>query len=144
MEWNRAGKTLAAILASRIIEAKLTVIVTVNSTLEGWQAEIKNAFPDSQVFLKKIPENLGSLSSSAYLVLNYEAFQQEESEGHVQWLLDHHKIDFVILDEIHNAKRRGQLETKRRNLLRYLLSIERQRNSRFCVLGMSATPVIIV
>ncbi len=137
-----AGKTLAAILASRVIKAKLTVIVTVNSTLEGWQAEIKNAFPDSQVFLKKIPKDLRILSSHAYLVLNYEAFQQKESEEHVQWLLDNHKIDFVILDEIHNVKRRGQLETRRRNLLRYLLSIERQRNSKLCVLGMSATPVI--
>ena len=137
-----AGKTLAAILASRVIKAKLTVIVTVNSTLEGWQAEIKNAFPDSQVFLKKIPQDLRDFSSHAYLVLNYEAFQQKESEEHVQWLLDNHKIDFVILDEIHNVKRRGQLETRRRNLLRYLLSIERQRNSKLCVLGMSATPVI--
>jgi superfamily II DNA or RNA helicase len=137
-----AGKTLAAILASRVIKAKLTVIVTVNSTLDGWQAEIKNAFPDSQVFLKKIPQNLRTLSSHAYLVLNYEAFQQKESQEHVQWLLDKHKIDFVILDEIHNVKRRGQLETRRRNLLRYLLSIERQRNCKLCVLGMSATPVI--
>lgn len=137
-----AGKTLAAVLASRIVEAKLTVIVTVNSTLEGWKNEILNAFPDCQVFLKRIPHRQNSFSAPAYLVLNYEAFQQKDSDDYVKWLVDNHKTDFVILDEIHNVKRRGQLETRRRNLLRYLLSMERQRNSKLCILGMSATPVI--
>ncbi len=137
-----AGKTLGAVLASRVLDSKLTVIVTVNSTLEGWKSEILNAFPDSQVFLKGLPVGLKSIYSHTYLILNYEVFQQKDSEDNVKWLLDNHKIDFLILDEIHNIKRRGQLETRRRNLLRYLLSIERTRNSKLCILGMSATPVI--
>ena len=44
-----AGKTLGAILASRALGAKLTVIVALNNTMldsnSGWAAEILNAFP---------------------------------------------------------------------------------------------------
>ena len=52
-----AGKTLGAVLASRTINANLTVIVALNNTIldpeTGWQAEITNSFPLSNVIVKK-------------------------------------------------------------------------------------------
>ena len=48
-----AGKTLSAILASRVIDARLTVVVAFNSTVEPWAKRIKETFPDSVVHVKE-------------------------------------------------------------------------------------------
>lgn len=137
-----AGKTLAAILASRVIEAKLTIVITLNNTLDGWRKEILQAFPGCQVFLRKMPHQLRPSSIPTYLILNYEAFQQKDSSDYVEWLVGNHIIDFVVLDEIQSAKKRGVDVTKRRNLLEQLLFKARFNNVDLCTLGMSATPVI--
>jgi superfamily II DNA or RNA helicase len=105
-----AGKTLAAILASRVLGAKLTVIVALNNAMldldSGWAAEILNAFPESDVVIKE----RGTLSldgtKPSYLLLNYEAFQQQDSQAFVKRLIRDHKIDLVVLDEVHFAKYR--------------------------------------
>lgn len=48
------GKTLSAILASRVIGAQLTVISCPNATVMGWKQTILNAFPDSDVCEKRL------------------------------------------------------------------------------------------
>jgi hypothetical protein len=141
-----AGKTLGAILASQAFGAKLTVIVALNNAMldlaSGWPAEILNAFPESHVVIKE----RGTLSlegtKSTYLLLNYETFQQRDSQAFVKTLIQNHKIDFMILDEVHFAKSRGKVESKRRQLINYLLSETAKANSDLRVLAMSATPVI--
>jgi hypothetical protein len=141
-----AGKTLGAILASRALGAKLTVIVALNNAMldlySGWPAEILNAFPESHVVIKE----RGTLSldetKPTYLLLNYETFQQRDSQAFVKTLIQNHKIDFMILDEVHIAKSRGKVESKRRQLINYLLSEAAKANSDLRVLAMSATPVI--
>jgi len=47
-----AGKTLCAVLASRVINAHLTVICCPNSVVEGWEKAILDIFPDSVVAKK--------------------------------------------------------------------------------------------
>ena len=47
-----AGKTLSAVLASRVIDAHLTVICCPNSVVDGWEKAILNIFPDSVVAKK--------------------------------------------------------------------------------------------
>ncbi len=48
-----AGKTLSAILASRIIDSKMTVIVCPNDVVEQWRRNILEVFPDSRVGIGK-------------------------------------------------------------------------------------------
>ncbi len=141
-----AGKTLGAILASRTLGAKLTVIVALNNAMldltSGWPGEILNAFPKSHVVIKE----RGTLSlddtKPTYLLLNYETFQQSDSQAFVKALVREHKIDFIVLDEVHFAKSRGQFESKRRQLINYLLAEAAKTNADMRVLAMSATPVI--
>jgi superfamily II DNA or RNA helicase len=47
-----AGKTLCAVLASRVINAHLTVICCPNSVVDGWEKAILDIFPDSVVAKK--------------------------------------------------------------------------------------------
>jgi hypothetical protein len=137
-----AGKTLSAILASRVIDSKITVIVALNSTIEGWGSEILSAYPDSVIFSRKQPHRLNEHEGHKYLLLNYESFQLKDSVEYVQWLVENHLIDFVVLDEIQHAKQRGQVYTKRRQTLNHLLENARLKNNMMCTLGISATPVI--
>jgi len=137
-----AGKTLAAILSSRIIDSRLNIIIALNNTLMGWKQEILNAFPDSEVLIKE--KGMLSINSNkhTYILLNYEAFQQPASASMVRNLVNQHKIDFIIIDEIHNAKKRDKAETKRRHIIEGLLSSAQENNPGLHVLGMSATPVV--
>jgi len=142
-----AGKTLGAILASRVIDSKLTIIIGLNNTIldesSGWAAEIKNAFPHSNILIKEKKNIDFSNSSPNYLLLNYEAFQQADSSSLIHEILDNYKIDFIVLDEIHSAKsKQNQEESKRRQLINFLLQEARDRNPDLRVLGMSATPVL--
>jgi Phage-integrase repeat unit len=42
-----AGKTLSAILSSRIIDSKMTIIICPNAVVDQWAIDIKKTFPDS-------------------------------------------------------------------------------------------------
>ena len=76
-----AGKTLSAILASRVIDSKMTLVVCPNDVVDQWATEkrvsITAIFPDSKVitgkpaFDAKYDEN-----KHQYLVLNYDKFSQ--------------------------------------------------------------------
>jgi len=141
-----AGKTLGAILASRALGAKLTVVVALNNTIlglaSGWAAEILNAFPQSHVVIKERGVLILDVTKPNYLLLNYEAFQLRDSQTFVKALIREHKIDFIVLDEVHSAKSRGSVDSKRRQLINYLLAEAAQVNADLRVLAMSATPVI--
>jgi len=47
-----AGKTLAAVLASRVVGSRFTVVCCPNSVVEGWCEKIREVFPDSSVAAK--------------------------------------------------------------------------------------------
>lgn len=138
-----AGKTLSAILASRTIDSRLTVIVAFNSTIKPWADRVKETFPDSVVHLKERGGIRLDPTKHTYLILNFETFQQPYSVAMVEQLVAKHKIDFVVLDEIQSVKQRTpKVASKRRQVVSGLLSSASEKNPDLCVLGMSATPVI--
>jgi hypothetical protein len=137
-----AGKTLSAILASRVIDSKMTLIVCPNDVVSQWEKSILEIFPDSvvttgkQAFYAKNDEN-----KYQYLVLNYDKFSQEESPNLILNLAKG-KVDFVVLDEIHFVKKRDEESSQRRKNLDGLMTAVRKKNNNAKVLGLSATPVV--
>jgi hypothetical protein len=141
-----AGKTLSAIVATRVVGATLTVICCPNAVVDNWANEITGAFPISDVAKKTWhPEWKDLLETTPrYLVLNYEQFQQPSSESELVAFLDRHVVDFIVVDEIHYAKQReaGAEMSKRKRLVQGLTLEAGKKTADLCVLGMSGTPVI--
>ena len=140
-----AGKTLSAILATRLTESDLTVICCPNAVVSNWEREIDNAFPGCRVLKKTwTPEWPDPMSTTPrYLIMNFEQFQQSDSESKLVEFLDRHAVDFIIVDEIHFAKQRDENQMSRRKRLVQGLILEvGKRNADLYVLGMSGTPVI--
>lgn len=138
-----AGKTLSAILASRVIESKVTVVVCPNDVVEQWKRSILETFPNSKVVTGKDAFNIQySQREYQYAVLNYDKFSQEDSPNLILNLAKQ-RVDFVILDEIHFTKiRNEEAVSQRRKNLDGLLTAIRRNNSNVKVLGLSATPVV--
>jgi len=137
-----AGKTLSAILASRVINSKLTLIVCPNDVVEHWTKNILEIFPNSKIITgNEVFDAKYDDESFQYLVLNYDKLNQANSPNLVLQLIKQ-KIDYVVLDEIHFTKIRGKTVGVRRENLDGLMSYARKKNPDIRVLGMSATPVI--
>ena len=139
-----AGKTLSAILASRVINSRMTLIVCPNDVVIQWRDQIKQAFPDDSIIVPGKEAFYAKYYSNKYqyLILNYDKFSQSNSKYLVSKLVKQ-KIDFIVLDEIHFIKKRDDSgESKRREVLGILLNKARERNKEIKTLGMSATPVI--
>ncbi len=143
-----AGKTLSAILASRVVGADLTLVCCPNSVVDGWARAIKATYPKAMVATKTWePKWNGSKSgrqkSPRYLIQNYEQFQQPNSEEELSWLVAEERVDFIVIDEVHFAKQRhAENMSRRKRLIMGLVAAEGEANPDLCVLGMSATPVI--
>jgi hypothetical protein len=136
-----SGKTLSAILASRIIDAALTIICCPNSVVEGWEKNIKQIYPDSIVITKDTKLNIVP-NRHHYMVLNYEFFQQPHAEKALKKLLNN-KVDLIVIDEIHYSKQRvAEDMSKRRQVITAMLTEAAVVKEGLHVLGMSATPVI--
>lgn len=138
-----AGKTLSAILASRTIDSKITVIVCPNDVVDQWKRNILDTFPNSTVITGKDAFYIqNSEKQYQYAVLNYDKFSQVESPNLILNLAKQ-KIDFAILDEIHFTKIRNEEEvSQRRRNLDGLMTGTRKLNPNVKVLGVSATPVV--
>lgn len=142
-----AGKTLSAILSTRVVEAGLTVICCPNAVVDNWAAEIAGAFPTAEVQTKTWAPSWRDPMGKAprYLVMNFEQFQLANSEANLVAFVDKHVIDFIVIDEIHYAKQReaGAEMSKRKRLVQGMVLEAGKKNSGdLCVLGMSGTPVI--
>lgn len=140
-----AGKTLSAVIATRLTRSDLTVICCPNAVVSNWEKEVLNAFPRCQVLTKTwTPDWPDPLSDKPrYLVLNFEQFQQPDSETKLLDFLDRHTVDFIVIDEIHFAKQRDEKSmSKRKRLVQGLILESGKGNADLCVLGMSGTPVI--
>ena len=144
-----AGKTLSAILASRVIDSKMTLVVCPNDVVGQWATaegiSITAIFPDSKVIIGK-PTFRAKYDKDIhqYLILNYDKFSQADSQALILKLVKE-RIDFVVLDEIQFVKKRHEeksKESQRRHNLGILLTRARKKNSQLKVIGMSATPVI--
>jgi hypothetical protein len=132
------GKTLSAILASRVAQRRHTLVICNNSTVEGWAREIRKTFPDSVI---RTSVHAPMAEKNLYTVLNYEKFQQHYRRELMEKLVEQ-APDFVVLDEGQFVKQRDKDESARRQAIAALLSELGERNPDLHVLGMSATPVI--
>ena len=143
-----AGKTLSAILASRVIDSKMTLVVCPNDVVNQWATDkrvsITSIFPNSKVITGKPAfDPKYDVKMHQYLVLNYDKFSQDDSQSLILKLVKE-RIDFVVLDEVQFIKRRHEeknKESQRRHNLGVLLTEARKKNSEVKVIGMSATPV---
>ena len=137
-----AGKTLSAILASRVIGSEFTIICCPNSVVEGWKRNIQEIYPDSEVVCKTWTPKWKS-ENLKYLVLNFEAFQQSDTAKKLKALLKKQTPEFIVIDEIHYAKQRHseQMSMRKKHVLA-LITESGKENEDLNVLGMSATPVI--
>ena len=137
-----AGKTLSAVLASRVIKSKMTIVICPNDVVDQWTRNILEIFPDSTVTTGKEAFNSKyDESRFQYLVFNYDKFSQQDSPNLILKLVKE-KVDFIILDEIHFVKKRDEEASKRRMNLDGLMTAIRKKNKKVKVLGLSATPVV--
>ena len=142
-----AGKTLSAILATRVVEADLTVVCCPNAVVGNWTSEIQEAFEGVAVRVKTWEPDWGDHTGPKYLILNYEMFQQPDSEARMVGFLDREVVEALVIDEIHFAKQRSPRSMSRRKRLVQGLrmegaSVAKEHGKTFYVLGLSGTPVI--
>ena len=139
-----AGKTLSAVLATRVVAADLTVICCPNAVVKNWEKEIRHIFPDSVVVTKTWePTWPTDDTRPRYVVQNFEQFQQSDSEGRIKSFCKREQVKFIIIDEIHYAKQRhAEQMSRRKRLVNGMVAAEGEENPDLYVLGMSATPVI--
>ena len=145
-----SGKTLSAVLASRIMDCKVTLVICPNDVVEQWggnpakgkNGDIKDIFPDSVVYSKDDVFTAEFDSKKhQYLVLNWEKFQIDSVVNKLL-KLQKQKIDLIVLDEIQFVKIRGKVAGKRRENLEGFINGIKATNPKVKVVGLSATPVI--
>ena len=136
------GKTLSAVLASRVVGAQITVIACPNSTVKGWIKTIKNTFPSSNIVDKNWTPKWQIPNWPCYLILNHEMFQDRYLPL-IKNFINNQAIDFIVVDELHQVKQRDvDEESQRRRLLNGLITDVPEGRPKPRVLGMSATPII--
>lgn len=136
-----AGKTLSAVLASRVVDARISLVVTANAVTTGWCRQIRAAYPDSVVHTVIGDDLVLDRSRHNYIVLNYETFQSRRRHRLVNMLVGL-GLDFVVFDEVQFVKQRDKEASLRRRALEALVCAAADANPDLRVLGMSATPVI--
>ncbi|MDP9477533.1 MAG: methyltransferase domain-containing protein [Actinomycetota bacterium] len=138
------GKTLSAILASRVANRRHTLIVTNKATIDGWRREILAAYPDSVVrtTAENVPGSPPTQGEHHYTILNYDRFQLP-SRGELVRRLAQAGVDMVVFDEVQLVKQRDKNTSVRRKAVEGLVSLLSEHiGDDLHVLGMSATPVI--
>ena len=138
-----SGKTLSAILASRVIDSKVTLIISPNDVVSNWKKNADEIFSDSQIITHKdVFSAKRDESKFQYWVINYDKLNRDSSRDNVENLCKQ-KIDFIVLDEIHFSKvTHDDTKSKRRQVLEFLLTLARKKNPDVKILGLSATPIV--
>lgn len=136
-----AGKTNAFLIASRRIDARVTVCVCPNAVVETIRKSILRVYPESTIIIPKSLDDIVSYDRSKYnyVILNYEKFCQSYSPALVDKLVGLNQIDFLCFDEVHRAK--NDLSSINQNLTN-LRVLGGEKNPGMRVLGMTATPLI--
>lgn len=136
-----AGKTNAFLIASRRIDARVTVCVCPNAVVETIRKSILRVYPESTIIIPKSLDDITSYDRSKYnyVILNYEKFCQSYSPALVDKLVSLNQIDFLCFDEVHRAK--NDMSSINQNLTN-LRVLGGKENPGMRVLGMTATPLI--
>ena len=99
-----SGKTLSAILASKILQSKMTLIICPNDIVDHWEKNIHELFPNDKILIKKDVFKVDyDENQNQYLILNWDTIQQKHLIPEMIKFTKQ-KIDFIILDEIHFSK----------------------------------------
>ena len=108
------GKTYSFILASRVIDSHLTVVIGTNSTTHQLASEITGLYDDSVavVYDGVLPDF--DMTRHNYLIFNYEKGQQKYSQELFDSVLDKYKVDYIVFDEVQLVKQTGKTCTSRR------------------------------
>lgn len=133
------GKTYSFILASRVIDSHMTVVIGWNSTTSQIAGEIKGLYKDSvvEVYNGKLPDF--DMTKHNYLVFNYEKGQQEYSREIFDSVLDKYKIDYIVFDEVQLVKQRGDSCSNRRRVFQDFRNTSVERYDSY-VSVLTATP----
>ena len=136
-----AGKTNAFLIASRRIDARVTVCVCPNSVVDTIRKSIIAVYPNSNIVIIKSINDIVSYDRSQYnyIIFNYEKFSQTYSQEMVEKLVSLNKIDFICFDEVHRTK---NTESSTNQNLTNLRVLANKYNEKLKVLGMTATPLI--
>lgn len=142
------GKTLAAILPSRLCESKYTLVIAPNNIVREdqynesqWKKQILQAFKNSFVSIGKVPHTR-KRDVYNYHLINYDKFSQKDITALLRGLTAHN-WDFVVIDETQNVKIRDEkIISQRREAVDALLKRIRRRNPKLKVVCLTATPVI--
>ncbi|MEV6138997.1 zinc-ribbon domain-containing protein [Nocardia sp. NPDC051990] len=140
-----AGKTVSAILAARLLEAGrgdgLVLVICPNNVVAGWTAAISNCNPHARIAAKTLTPVWGEGAGPRWLVLNFDRLPGHE--GTIRELIADHRVDMLIIDEVHYVKERENVAPSlRRAVLTGIAVHAAQSNPNLAVLGMSATPVV--
>lgn len=111
------GKTYSFILASRVIDAHLTIVIGTNSTTNQLANEIKKLYNDSVavVYNGKLPDF--DMTKHNYLIFNYEKGQQDYSgKLFEEVLMKYDRIDYIVFDEVHLVKQSSKKCSNRRKV----------------------------
>ncbi len=133
------GKTYSFILASRMIDSHLTVVIGKNSNTNQLAGEIIKLYNDSVaiVYDGKLPDF--DMTKHNYLIFNYEKGQQEYSEKVFDSVLDKYKVDYIVFDEVQLVKQRDKkCSTRRKNFQTFRNNAVERYDSYVSVL--TATP----
>ena len=139
-----SGKTIAALLGSRVINARVTVILSPHYVVPMWEEVILNAFPNSEVCTGTLSPVWKNPTGPRYLVLHYELLQLPKSEDQLRrFITQHPDLDCCLVDEQHLSKVRhpNQLSLRRQRL-NLFTSLAAQHNPNFALVAMSATPIL--
>ena len=136
-----AGKTIAFLMATRRVDARVSVCVCPNSVVDTIKESIEATFPNSNIVIIHSLDDIISFDRSQYnyIIFNYEKYQQRNSAKIVQKLVELNQIDFICFDEVHKAKNNESSRSKNLTNLR-MLALTKNQNLK--VLGMTATPLI--
>lgn len=133
------GKTYSFILASRVIDSHLTVVIGTNSTTSQLAGEITGLYNDSVavVYDGTLPDF--DMTKHNYLIFNYEKGQQKYSKELFDSVLEKYKVDYIVFDEVQLVKQRDKYcSTRRKSFLAFRNNAVERYDSYVSVL--TATP----
>lgn len=133
------GKTFSFILASRVIDSHITVVIGKNSNTNQLAGEIIKLYNDSVaiVYDGELPDF--DMTKHNYLIFNYEKGQQEYSKKVFDSVLDKYKVDYIVFDEVQLVKQRDKkCSTRRKNFQTFRNNAVERYDSYVSVL--TATP----
>ena len=133
------GKTYAFILASRVIDSHLTVVIGNNSSTSQLAGNITRLYDDSVavVYDGILPDF--DMTKHNYLIFNYEKGQQKYSKELFDSVLDKYKVDYIVFDEVQWIKQSGNVCSSRRLVFQDFRNTSVERYDSY-VSVLTATP----